>query len=236
MGVENDSRNLLQKVKGVSVDWQQLLGGEKRAPYFNDTLRYVDERIRAGVTLYPPKADIFNAFRYTAFDNIKVVILGQDPYHGPNQAHGLCFSVLPPCPPPPSLQNIFIELSNSIPGFVVPAHGDLSAWAHQGVLLLNTVLTVERGQAHSHAHLGWERFTDAVITGISHHRESVVFMLWGSHAGKKAALIDASRHLILKAPHPSPLSAQRGFFGCGHFAIANEHLLRKGHTPIDWRL
>lgn len=218
------------------MNWQQLLGAEKRAPYFQDTLRYVDERIHAGVTVYPPKADIFNAFRYTAFEQVKVVILGQDPYHGPNQAHGLCFSVKSPCPPPPSLQNMFIELANSIPGFVVPAHGDLSAWAHQGVLLLNTVLTVERGQAHSHAHLGWERFTDAVIRGLSEHRAGLVFLLWGNHAGKKASLIDANKHLVLRSPHPSPLSANRGFFGCNHFAKANEALIRQNLTPIDWRL
>ncbi|MCL2916867.1 uracil-DNA glycosylase [Shewanella litorisediminis] len=218
------------------MDWQQLLGDEKRAPYFQDTLKYVDERIRAGVTVYPPKAEVFNAFRFTPLEQVKVVILGQDPYHSPNQAHGLCFSVKSPCPPPPSLQNIFRELASSIPGFITPSHGDLSHWAYQGVLLLNTVLTVERGQAHSHAHLGWEQFTDAVIRGISTHCQGVIFLLWGSHAGKKSGLIDSNRHRVLRAPHPSPLSAHRGFFGCNHFAQTNDVLQRQGKTAIDWRL
>lgn len=218
------------------MDWQQLLGDEKRSPYFQDTLKYVNERIRAGVTVYPPKADIFNAFRFTPLEQVKVVILGQDPYHGPNQAHGLCFSVKSPCPPPPSLQNIFIELTNSVPGFIAPSHGNLTHWANQGVLLLNTVLTVERGQAHSHAHLGWERFTDAVIRGISTHCHGVIFLLWGSHAGKKAGLIDGSRHQVLRAPHPSPLSAHKGFFGCNHFAKVNDMLRHQGKSAIDWRL
>jgi len=162
------------------------------------------------------------------------VILGQDPYHGPNQAHGLSFSVRPGVAIPPSLMNMYKELEAEIPGFVRPNHGYLESWARQGVLLLNTVLTVEAGQAHSHARLGWEAFTDRVIALINEHREGVVFLLWGSHAQKKGSIIDRQRHHVLQAPHPSPLSAHRGFFGCGHFVKANAWLEEHGKKPIDW--
>ncbi|QSX38474.1 uracil-DNA glycosylase [Shewanella sedimentimangrovi] len=218
------------------MNWTQLLAQEKQKTYFRDTLAYVQQRRNQGIEVYPPKEQVFEAFRLTPLDQIKVVILGQDPYHGPNQAHGLCFSVKYPCPPPPSLLNIFAELQQTIPGFSIPGHGDLSSWARQGVLLLNTVLTVERGQAHSHAHLGWEQFTDKVIQGISTYRERVIFLLWGSHARKKAALIDAKKHTVLQAPHPSPLSAHRGFLGCGHFATTNALLQQQGLAPIHWQL
>ena len=187
-------------------------------------------------TIYPPAKDVFNAFRYTELKDIKVVIIGQDPYHGPNQAHGLCFSVLPGVKTPPSLVNMYKELAQDIPGFEIPDHGYLKSWAEQGVLLLNTVLTVEQGKAHSHAKTtGWETFTDRVIQAVNDHCEGVIFLLWGAHAQKKGKVIDRNRHHVLMAPHPSPLSAHRGFFGCKHFSQANQILLEKGHTPINWQ-
>ncbi len=188
-----------------------------------------------GKTIYPPQKDVFNAFRFTAFADVKVVILGQDPYHGPRQAHGLSFSVLPGIPAPPSLVNIYKELSTDIEGFQIPSHGCLQSWAEQGVMLLNTVLTVEAGQAHSHANLGWETFTDAVIAALNRHREGVVFLLWGSHAQKKGQIIDRLRHFVLTAPHPSPLSAHRGFLGCRHFSETNRLLQEQGKDLIDWQ-
>jgi uracil-DNA glycosylase len=190
---------------------------------------------RAGKVIYPPGPRIFAAFDATPFDAVKVVILGQDPYHGPGQAHGLCFSVPPGVPPPPSLENIFAELARDL-GVPRPDHGCLLPWARQGVLLLNAVLTVERGNAGSHQGKGWEAFTDAAIARLDREREHLVFMLWGSYAQAKGRLVDARRHLVLKAPHPSPLSAHRGFIGCGHFSAANQYLQRHGATPIDWRL
>ena len=167
---------------------------------------------------------------------MKVVILGQDPYHGPRQAHGLCFSVLPGIKTPPSLVNMYKELAQDIDGFQIPAHGYLQSWAEQGVLLLNTVLTVEQGKAHSHAKTGWETFTDKVIEAVNQHQSGVVFLLWGSHAQKKGRFIDRNKHHVLAAPHPSPLSAHRGFFGCGHFSLANQILNAQGKTTIDWHL
>ncbi|MCC7803358.1 uracil-DNA glycosylase, partial [Escherichia coli] len=199
-----------------------------------NTLQTVASERQSGVTIYPPQKDVFNAFRFTELGDVKVVILGQDPYHGPGQAHGLAFSVRPGIATPPSLLNMYKELENTIPGFTRPNHGYLESWARQGVLLLNTVLTVRAGQAHSHASLGWETFTDKVISLINQHREGVVFLLWGSHAQKKGAIIDKQRHHVLKAPHPSPLSAHRGFFGCNHFVLANQWLEQRGETPIDW--
>lgn len=172
---------------------------------------FVRREREAGKIVYPPAADVFNAFKYTEFADVKVVILGQDPYHGPNQAHGLCFSVLPGVAVPPSLVNIYKELHRDIPGFEIPSHGYLLSWAQQGVLLLNTVLTVEAGKAHSHASSGWEHFTDRVIAALNEHREGLVFLLWGNHAQKKGQYIDRQRHHVLMAPHPSPLSAHRGF-------------------------
>lgn len=216
------------------LTWHEVIGQEKQQNYFVDTLKFVANERAEGKTIYPPQEDVFNAFRSTEFSQVKVVILGQDPYHGPNQAHGLSFSVRPGIPAPPSLVNIYKELATDIPGFVRPNHGYLQSWADQGVLLLNTVLTVEAGKAHSHAKLGWETFTDKVIENLNAHREGVVFMLWGSHAQKKGSIIDAARHHVLKAPHPSPLSAHRGFLGCQHFSTANQLLEEQGLSPIDW--
>jgi uracil-DNA glycosylase len=219
----------------TSLTWHDVLAEEKQQPYFINTLSAVAAERQAGNVIYPAQKDVFNAFRFTELGQVKVVILGQDPYHGPNQAHGLSFSVLPGIAIPPSLLNMYKELEQSIPGFTRPSHGYLENWAHQGVLLLNTVLTVRAGQAHSHANLGWETFTDKVISLINEHREGVVFLLWGSHAQKKGAIIDEKRHHVLRAPHPSPLSAHRGFFGCRHFLLANEWLAQKGETPINWQ-
>lgn len=216
--------------------WQEAIGAEKAQPYFRQILAHVRAERESGQTVYPPAADVFNAFKYTEFADVKVVILGQDPYHNEGQAHGLAFSVREGVAVPPSLVNIYKELADDIAGFSVPPHGCLTRWAEQGVLLLNTVLTVRAHRAHSHADLGWETFTDRVVAQINAGRENVVFMLWGSHAQKKGVMIDRSRHLVLSAPHPSPLSAYRGFFGCRHFSRANAYLAAHGITPIDWQL
>jgi uracil-DNA glycosylase len=189
----------------------------------------------AGKVIYPPGSRIFAALDTTPFDQVKIVILGQDPYHGPNQAHGLCFSVLPGVPVPPSLDNIYKEIARDL-GHARPDHGCLIPWAKQGVLLLNSVLTVERGLAGSHQHKGWEGFTDACVDALNRERENLVFLLWGSYAQAKGKLIDTRRHRVLKAPHPSPLSAHRGFIGCGHFSRANEYLRERGLSNVDWRL
>ncbi|BCL71089.1 uracil-DNA glycosylase [Vibrio nigripulchritudo] len=218
-----------------SLTWHDVIGGEKEQPYFADTMQFVRQERANGKVIYPPESDVFNAFRFTEFQDVKVVLLGQDPYHGPNQAHGLCFSVLPGIKPPPSLVNMYKELAQDIQGFEIPSHGYLKSWAQQGVLMLNTVLTVEQGKAHSHSKTGWETFTDRVIEAVNQHREGVVFLLWGSHAQKKGKMIDRNRHHVLAAPHPSPLSAHRGFFGCGHFSKANEILLGQSHKPINWQ-
>jgi uracil-DNA glycosylase len=216
------------------LTWHDVIGKEKQQAYFLETLAFVATERHSGKTIYPPQADVFNAFRFTELADVKVVILGQDPYHGPNQAHGLSFSVRPGVGVPPSLMNIYKELTSDIASFQRPDHGYLQSWAQQGVLLLNTVLTVEAGRAHSHANLGWETFTDKVIAALNEHREGIVFLLWGSHAQKKGSFIDRQRHHVLKSPHPSPLSAHRGFLGCGHFSQANHLLEQQGATPIDW--
>ncbi|WP_308025185.1 uracil-DNA glycosylase [Neisseria oralis] len=216
--------------------WHEALGAEKEQPYFRHIIQSVRQEREAGRIIYPPAADVFNAFKATEFNQVKVVILGQDPYHGAGQAHGLAFSVRPEIDIPPSLVNIYKELADDIPGFSIPQHGCLQHWAEQGVLLLNTVLTVRAGQAHSHAALGWEQFTDRVITQLNEYREHIVFMLWGSHAQKKGAFIDRRRHLVLSSPHPSPLSAYRGFFGCKHFSQANAYLAAHGTAVIDWQV
>ncbi|PIT09619.1 uracil-DNA glycosylase [Snodgrassella alvi] len=216
--------------------WHQAIGAEKQQPYFQRILEVVRAERLAGKIIYPPAQDVFNAFKATEFAQVKVVILGQDPYHGPQQAHGLSFSVRQGIAIPPSLVNIYKELADDISGFQIPQHGYLQHWAEQGVLLLNTVLTVRAGQAHSHAELGWETFTDQVIAVLNAQREHIVFMLWGSHAQKKGAMIDRHKHLVLSAPHPSPLSAYRGFFGCKHFSKANAYLQEHGMSPIDWQL
>ena len=216
--------------------WSDFIAEQSQQPYLKDTLEYVAQKRSEGVTVFPPEQQVFSAFDATPFEQVKVVILGQDPYHGPDQAHGLCFSVLPGIKPPPSLANMYKELVQDIEGFSIPEHGYLMPWAEQGVLLLNTVLTVEQGQAHSHKHLGWEKFTDKVIDEINQHREGVVFLLWGAHAQKKGKSIDKVRHHVLHAPHPSPLSAHRGFFGCQHFSKTNDLLTSLGKTPINWQV
>lgn len=216
--------------------WKDVLGNEKAQPYFQQIVQFVEQERAAGKVIFPPQKDVFNAFRYTEFSDVKVVILGQDPYHGPGQAHGLCFSVLPGVKSPPSLMNMYKELANDIPGFQIPNHGHLTKWAEQGVLLLNTVLTVQQGMAHSHAKIGWERFTDNVIAQLNEHRSGIVFLLWGSHAQKKGSMIDTSRHHVLKTTHPSPLSAHRGFLGCKHFSTTNNILIQKKFQPIDWQI
>lgn len=195
--------------------------------------RFLRAEKAAGKVIYPPGGQIFSALDSTPLDQVKVVILGQDPYHGPGQAHGLCFSVAPGVETPPSLRNIFKEIERDL-GIAPARHGCLTHWAAQGVLLLNAVLTVERGQAGSHQNRGWEGFTDACIEAVTRVREHCVFLLWGSQAQAKGRLIDRQRHCVLAAPHPSPLSAHRGFFGCGHFSQANAYLVRTGQAPIDW--
>lgn len=183
-----------------------------------------------------PKDQVFSAFDMTPFEDVRVVILGQDPYHGAQQAHGLAFSVLPGVKIPPSLRNMYKELADDIEGFVPPTHGYLASWAKQGVLMLNTVLTVEEGKAHSHAKCGWETFTDHIIAQLNERNEPIIFLLWGAHAQKKGQAIDESKHFVLNAPHPSPLSARRGFFGCKHFSRTNELLKSQNLSVIDWRL
>ena len=216
--------------------WTDVIGQEKQQPYFQQVLQRVHAERELGKIIYPPAPDVFNAFKLTEFEQVKVVILGQDPYHGPNQAHGLSFSVKPGVKPPPSLLNMYKELSNDIEGFQMPNHGYLVEWAQQGVLLLNSVLTVEQGLAHSHANWGWEIFTDKVIEVLNQHRENLVFLLWGSPAQKKGQFIDRHKHCVLTAVHPSPLSAHRGFFGCRHFSKTNAYLQQQGITPINWQL
>ncbi|MBE1299189.1 MAG: uracil-DNA glycosylase [Alteromonadaceae bacterium] len=216
--------------------WADVLGAEKQEAYFQKIMQFVSQERQAGKTIYPPQSDVFNAFKHTEFDQVKVVILGQDPYHGPGQAHGLCFSVLPGVKTPPSLLNMYKELVNDIPGFTMPNHGYLQKWAEQGVLLLNTVLTVEQGMAHSHSKIGWETFTDAVIRKLNDSAEGIVFLLWGSHAQKKGSFIDKTKHHVLTTTHPSPLSAHRGFLGSGHFSSCNKLLAEQRKTPIDWQV
>ncbi|HBY38592.1 uracil-DNA glycosylase [Marisediminitalea sp.] len=216
--------------------WQEVLGPVKRADFFQQLMARIDAERAAGKAIYPPASEVFNALTLTPLDNVKVVILGQDPYHGPGQAHGLCFSVQSGVKTPPSLVNIYKELAQDIEGFHIPEHGNLTAWAEQGVLLLNTVLTVEQGKAHSHAKWGWETFTDAVIKSVNDTQHGVVFLLWGSHAQKKGQNIDTQKHYVLNAPHPSPLSAHRGFLGCRHFSQTNTLLSQQGKTPVNWQV
>ena len=216
--------------------WTDLLAEEKQKHYFKETLAYVAKQRAKGVTVYPSPNEVFTAFAITPFEQVKVVIIGQDPYHGPNQAHGLSFSVKPEVKIPPSLKNIYKELTQDISGFVMPDHGYLLPWAEQGVLLLNTVLTVEESKAHSHKHLGWEQFTDKVIEVLNNYGNNIIFLLWGSHAQKKGSVIDKNKHSILTAPHPSPLSAHRGFLGCKHFSTTNNLLIAQGKQPINWQL
>lgn len=214
-------------------EWAAALAEETGKPYYAELAKFVDGAY-ASETCYPPAGRVFEAFRLTPPGEVKAVIIGQDPYHGAGQAHGLCFSVLPPAAPPPSLVNIFKELRAEYGGELRRTSGDLTAWAEQGVLMLNSTLTVADGRPLSHAKRGWERFTDAVVAWLDSHRDNLVFLLWGANAKKKAEAVDRSRHLVLEAAHPSPLSASRGFFGCGHFRLANDYLAAHGVEPIDW--
>jgi uracil-DNA glycosylase len=220
----------------LEASWLKVLHDEFEKDYMLKLRQFLKEEKEAGHKVYPKGSDIFNAFNHTPFDNLKAVILGQDPYHGPNQAIGLSFAVQKGVTVPPSLKNIYKELATDIPGFTIPTHGDLTPWADQGVLLLNATLTVQAGKPGSHQKKGWEIFTDTVIRKISEEKEGIVFLLWGKFAQAKSELIDASKHHILKAAHPSPYSADNGFFGCHHFSNANEILSKEGKTPIDWQI
>ncbi|MEI6895513.1 MAG: uracil-DNA glycosylase [Colwellia sp.] len=220
----------------IKAQWQQLINHEKQQEYFQDLMNEVAQQRASGITIFPAEQDVFNAFNYVDLSEVKVVILGQDPYHGEQQAHGLAFSVQPGIKVPPSLVNMYKELATDIAGFNIPTHGSLTHWAEQGVLLLNTVFTVQQAKAHSHAKLGWENFTEQIINAINEKNTGCVFMLWGAHAQKKGKQIHPDKHLILVGPHPSPLSAYRGFFGCQHFSQANTWLAKKSMAPIDWQL
>ncbi len=215
--------------------WKARIGAEFEMEYMQNLRQFLIQEKQAGKVIYPEGKDIFNSMNLTSFDDVKVVIIGQDPYHGPGQAHGLCFSVKPGVKPPPSLVNIFKEIHNDL-GLPISSHGYLKSWAEQGVLLLNTVLTVEKGRAASHQGKGWERFTDMIIQTLNKEHSGLVFFLWGAHAQKKGKMIDRERHLILQSVHPSPLSAHRGFFGGNHFSKANSYLKGHGKPVIDWEL
>lgn len=225
----------MAKIAQMHPSWLAQLGAEFELDYMRALKRFLVDQKAAGQLVYPPGPQIFNCFNATPFEQVKVVILGQDPYHGPDQAHGLCFSVLPGVRLPPSLLNIFKEIQRDL-GFAIPQHGCLQSWAEQGVLLLNATLTVAAANAGSHQGQGWEAFTDRAIQQLNDQREGLVFMLWGSYAQKKGRFIDSSRHLVLTSPHPSPLSAHRGFIGNGHFSAANTYLVAQGQAPIDWQL
>jgi uracil-DNA glycosylase len=219
----------------IENDWLPALQGEFAKPYYRQLYQFVKNEYSAA-RVYPPADDIFNAFHFTPLKQVKVLILGQDPYHNERQAHGLSFSVPPEQREiPPSLRNIYQELHDDL-GLAIPRHGYLKKWADEGVLLLNTVLTVRAHQANSHQGKGWETFTDAVIMEVNKQDRPIVYLLWGAPAGKKAAMLDNEKHLVLKAPHPSPLSAHKGFFGCRHFSKANEFLTAQGAEPVDWRI
>ena len=219
----------------LEASWKSRLEAEFEKPYMLQLREFLLARKRTGAVIYPPGPKIFNALNSVPFDQVRVVILGQDPYHGPGQAHGLCFSVRLGVPTPPSLLNIFREMESDL-GIAPPDHGYLQPWAQRGVLLLNAVLSVERGAAGSHQGKGWEQFTDRIVGLLNEERDGLVFMLWGSYALKKGAVIDRQKHRVLSAPHPSPLSAHRGFLGCRHFSKANEWLKARGEDPIDWSL
>ena len=219
-----------------SQTWQEIIRQQQSQPYLQQINDFVEQQRRDGKVVYPPENQVFSAFDMTPFEDVRVVILGQDPYHGAQQAHGLAFSVLPGVKIPPSLRNMYKELADDIEGFEAPTHGYLESWAQQGVLMLNTVLTVEEGKAHSHAKCGWETFTDHIIAQLNERAEPIVFLLWGAHAQKKGQAIDEKKHFVLSAPHPSPLSARRGFFGCKHFSQTNELLKSQNLPAIDWCL
>ncbi len=215
--------------------WQQRLKGEFQKPYMQTLRTFLAQRKRSGAVIYPEAAHYFSAFDATPFDDVKVVMLGQDPYHGPQQAHGLCFSVLPEVKIPPSLRNIYKEINTDL-GIPAPDHGYLMPWAKQGVFMLNSVLTVEQGEAGAHQKQGWELFTDQAIAALATERENLVFLLWGAYAQKKGQFIDRNKHLVLESVHPSPLSASRGFIGCRHFSLTNAYLEKQNVVPIDWSI
>ena len=231
----SDSQINLPKPTELELTWKSVLSAEKEKPYFKEILAQVERERAAGKLIFPKNSEVFNALHFTPLAAVKVVILGQDPYHGPGQAHGLCFSVRPGVPYPPSLENIFKELQSDL-GISRPEQGCLEKWARQGVLLLNAVLTVEAHRPQSHAKFGWQTFTDQVVKVLNDSKRGLVFLLWGSQAQQKGSVIDPTRHTVLRAAHPSPLSASRGFFGCKHFSRTNEILSREGLTPIDWSL
>lgn len=217
----------------IETGWKAQLEDEFRKAYFQSIRYFLRQEKEKLKIIYPPGSLIFNAYNLTPFNKVKVIILGQDPYHGPGQAHGLSFSVPAGIKPPPSLVNIFKEIKNDL-GLDPPGNGNLERWAVQGVFLLNAMLTVEKDKPASHQHIGWQYFTDATITALSQHREHLVFMLWGAFAQQKAQLVDQSKHLVLTSPHPSPFSADRGFFGCKHFSKANAYLISHGADPVIW--
>jgi len=220
----------------MESSWKQVLAEQFEQPYFGEFRQFLQQEKAQRKTIYPPSSLIFNAFNSTPFDKVRVVILGQDPYHGDGQAHGLCFSVPNEIKKlPPSLKNIYKELQNDV-GFKIPSHGNLQKWTTQGVLLLNAILTVEANQPASHQKRGWEELTNAVIKKLSEQREGLIFVLWGNFAQQKATLIETPKHIILKAPHPSPFSAHSGFLGCKHFSQINDILRSKGETQIDWQV
>ena len=235
MAVIEDIRMIDQGEIALDSSWLAVLGSEFDRPYMQQLRQFLQQQKDTGKVIYPPSAQWFSAINETPFNDVRVVILGQDPYHGPDQAHGLCFSVLPGVKLPPSLANIYKELVDDV-GFVPPKHGCLTSWARQGVLLVNATLTVEQADAGAHQGKGWEQFTDQAIRALSDRREGIVFLLWGSYAQKKGAFIDQSRHLVLKSVHPSPLSAYRGFLGCKHFSATNTYLKQQVQAAIDWQL
>ena len=225
----------LQKTGQLHPSWQAVIGNELEKPYMQELRNFLKEEKSAGKVIYPPSPLIFNAFNHTPFEQVRVVIIGQDPYHGDSQAHGLSFSVPKGIALPPSLLNIYKEIAADL-NIKMSRNGDLTPWAEQGVLLLNATLTVEHGKAGAHQGKGWEAFTDSAIAALNAEREGLVFVLWGSYAQKKGAFIDESKHLVLKSVHPSPLSAHRGFFGNHQFSQINQHLISKGQSPINWQL
>ncbi|WP_281214215.1 uracil-DNA glycosylase [Shewanella insulae] len=216
--------------------WQDFIDQEAQQEYFGRLQAFVQGERDAGKAIYPAKEQVFSAFELTPLDRVRVVLIGQDPYHGEGQAHGLCFSVQPGVKVPPSLVNMYKELASDIDGFEIPEHGYLAKWAEQGILMLNTVLTVEQGKAHSHAKAGWEIFTDNALKLLNAQNRPIIFVLWGGHAMKKGKFIKAEQHQLVSGPHPSPLSAYRGFFGCKHFSKINELLQASGQPPIDWQV
>lgn len=219
----------------IDASWKAFLDAEFKKVYFQQIVTFLRTEKIQGKTIYPPGKYIFNAFNLTPVDKVKVVILGQDPYHNPNQAHGLCFSVPDGITPPPSLVNIYKELHQDI-GLAIPTTGNLTAWANQGVLLLNAILTVRANEPASHSKIGWMNFTDAIIQKLSSEKKHLVFLLWGKFAQEKQVLIDETKHLVLKAAHPSPFSAEKGFFGCKHFSKTNDYLVKHGIDPINWSI